>query len=93
MSVQHLSWNSHTRHLAPAVCHLSAGVQVVQQQGGGEKATAIAVDRAAPTQLQTQGGRLKLKEERGVWSVSMFFVVIVFAVNSVFGWNENIFLC
>lgn len=49
--VQYLSRHSRTHHPAPAVCHIPAGAQVVSQQWGGEKAAAIAVDRATPTEL------------------------------------------
>lgn len=70
--VQYLSWDSHTDHLAPAVCHISACAEVVSKQGG-EKATAIPVDRAAPSELQAQCRWLKLEEKRGVRSDLVFF--------------------
>lgn len=76
MPDRNLSRNSHAHHPAPAACHNSARVQVVSRQGGGEKAAAIAVDRAAPTERQSQW--LKLKEERSVWSGLIFFFMLSF---------------
>lgn len=71
MPVQHLSRHPHNHHLAPAACHISACAEVVSQQEG-EKAAAIPVDRAAPSELQAQCRRLKLEEKGGVWSVFFF---------------------
>lgn len=67
----YLSRNPHTHQPAPAARRISARVQVVLRQGGGEKAAAIAVDRAAPAELQSQW--VKLREERSVRSSLIFF--------------------